>query len=44
MRMIADTRSQGFKIIPICPYVQAQYKWHPEWVDVMTTGPPSGKL
>jgi predicted GNAT family acetyltransferase len=24
----------GFKIIPICPYVQAQYKRHPEWTDI----------
>jgi predicted GNAT family acetyltransferase len=34
--MIADARSNGFMIIPICPYVKAQYKKHPEWRDVMT--------
>lgn len=34
--MIADARSHGFKIIPICPYVKAQYKKHPDWRDVMT--------
>src|SRR5262245_46186251 len=28
--MISDARANGFKIIPICPYVQAQYKRHPE--------------
>ncbi len=37
--MIADARTNGFKIIPICPYVKAQYKKHPEWQDVMTVGP-----
>jgi len=39
--MIADARANGFKIIPICPYVQAQYRKHPEWADVMTTSPSS---
>lgn len=34
--MIADARREGFKIIPICPYVKAQYRKHPEWSDVMT--------
>jgi predicted GNAT family acetyltransferase len=33
--MIADARVNGFKIMPICPYVQAQYRRHPEWSDVM---------
>lgn len=36
--MIADARANGFKIIPICPYVKAQYRKHPEWADVFTTG------
>jgi len=35
--MISDARANGFKIIPICPYVQAQYKRHPEWTDVRAT-------
>jgi uncharacterized protein len=33
--MISDARANGFKIIPSCPYVQARYKRHPEWADVM---------
>lgn len=33
--LIADARSTGFKIIPTCPYVLAQFKKHPEWQDVM---------
>jgi len=34
-RLIADARSEGFKIIPLCPYVKSQYLRHPEWADVM---------
>jgi predicted GNAT family acetyltransferase len=34
--MIADARANHFKIIPLCPYVLAQYKKHPEWRDFMT--------
>ena len=36
-RLIADARAEGFKIIPLCPYVRAQYERHPEWADVMQT-------
>ena len=35
--MIGDARASGFKIIPICPYVLAQCRKHPEWSDVMTS-------
>jgi len=38
--MIADARANGFRIEPVCPYVLAQYRKHPEWRDVMTK-PPS---
>ena len=34
-RLIADARSEGFKIIPLCPYVLAQYRRHPDWRDAM---------
>jgi predicted GNAT family acetyltransferase len=34
-RLIADARRERFKIVPLCPYVRAQYKRHPEWSDVM---------
>lgn len=34
-RLIADARSEGLKIIPLCPFVKAQYGRHPEWSDVM---------
>ena len=34
-RLIADARKDGFTIVPLCPYVKAQYERHPEWADVM---------
>ncbi|ALA18039.1 MULTISPECIES: GNAT family N-acetyltransferase [unclassified Chelatococcus] len=39
LHMIDDARRHGFRIRPICPYVRAQYRKHPEWADVMTTDP-----
>ena len=38
-RLIADARAQGFKIIPLCPYVRAQYARHPQWRDVIAGEP-----
>ena len=35
-RLIADARKEGFKIIPLCPYIRARYKKYPEWSDIMT--------
>jgi uncharacterized protein len=35
--MIGDARANGFKITPLCPYVLAQYRKHPERSDVMTS-------
>ncbi|MDE2577177.1 MAG: N-acetyltransferase [Hyphomicrobiales bacterium] len=37
--MIADARRNGFRIIPNCPYVRAQYAKNPDWRDVMTVAP-----
>ena len=37
--MIGDARASGFKIVPVCPYVSAQYRKHPEWSDVMVREP-----
>jgi uncharacterized protein len=34
-RLIADARAEGFKIIPLCPFVRAQVQRHPEWADVI---------
>ena len=33
--MVADARVNGFKIVPVCPYVLAQAKKRPEWSDVI---------
>jgi predicted GNAT family acetyltransferase len=41
--MVADARANGFKIIPICPYVQAQYKRNPEWSDVFAPLPDAAR-
>ncbi len=32
--LIADAREQGFKIDPVCSYVAAQFKRHPEWAEL----------
>ena len=32
--LVADSRANGRRIIPLCPYVKAQYSKHPEWKDV----------
>ena len=34
-RLVADAREEGFSIVPLCPFVKAQYQRHPEWSDVM---------
>jgi predicted GNAT family acetyltransferase len=33
-RLVADARSEGFTIVPLCPFIRAQSQRHPEWVDV----------
>jgi predicted GNAT family acetyltransferase len=37
--MLDDARSTGFRIVPLCPFVFAQYARHPEWADLFTTKP-----
>lgn len=32
---IADARQKGFKIRPVCPYVEVQFRRHPEWSDLL---------
>ena len=34
-RLIEDARKEGFKIIPLCPFVKAQFARNPDWSDVM---------
>ncbi|MBU6266438.1 MAG: N-acetyltransferase [Sphingomonadales bacterium] len=33
--LIADARAQGFKVIPTCSYVAAQFKRHADWADLL---------
>ncbi|MFC3205934.1 GNAT family N-acetyltransferase [Aquamicrobium soli] len=37
--MVEDARKNGLRIMPVCPYVRAQYRKHPDWQDVMTVKP-----
>jgi predicted GNAT family acetyltransferase len=32
--MIEDARSEGFKIDPVCSYVEAAFRRHPEWAEL----------
>jgi predicted GNAT family acetyltransferase len=34
--MVEDVRARGVKVIPLCPFVNAQARRHPEWADVFT--------
>ncbi|TIW42998.1 MAG: N-acetyltransferase, partial [Mesorhizobium sp.] len=32
---VEDARAAGKKIIPLCPFANAQFRRHPEWADVL---------
>ena len=34
-RAVADARASAKKIIPLCPFANAQFRKHPEWADVL---------
>ena len=34
-RMVADMRSEGMRVIALCPFVKAQAQRHPDWADVI---------
>ena len=34
--LIADARAKEYKIVPLCPYVNAQHAKHPEWSDLFS--------
>ena len=36
-RLEEDARAEGVKIVPLCPYVNAMRRRHPEWADVFNT-------
>ena len=31
--LVADARENGYRIVPLCPYVNAQRRKHPEWAE-----------
>jgi len=33
--LVADAREQGFRIVPRCSFVAAQFRRHPEWADLL---------
>ncbi|MXQ08749.1 N-acetyltransferase [Alphaproteobacteria bacterium GH1-50] len=34
--LVADARANGFKIVPLCPFVNAERRKHPDWADVFS--------
>lgn len=32
-RLVETARAEGFRVMPLCPFVNAQAKRHPEWAD-----------
>ena len=36
MRLVEDARAEGFRIMPLCPFVNAERKRHPDWADAFS--------
>ncbi len=36
LHLIEDAKSKGYKIVPLCPYVNAQRAKHPDWADLFS--------
>lgn len=36
-RLVSDARAEGVRIVPLCPFVNAMRKRHPDWADVFQT-------
>ena len=32
--LLEDARAEGFRIVPLCPFVNAQRRKHPEWAEL----------
>ena len=37
--LVADAKEEGFTIVPQCSYVDAQFRRHPEWSDLLADTP-----
>lgn len=37
--LLADAEAEGLRVLPLCPYVFAQYARHPRWRDRFVTAP-----
>ncbi len=35
--LVEEARHGGYQVLPLCPFVKAQSKRHPEWSDVIAT-------
>ena len=35
-RIVEDAKAEGFKIGPLCPFVNAERRNHPEWADAFS--------
>ncbi len=35
-RLVSDARAEGFRIMPLCPFVNGWRARHPEWADVFS--------
>jgi uncharacterized protein len=36
--LVSDAKAEGFRIVPQCSYVAAQFKRHPEWAHLLAAG------
>lgn len=36
-QLVTDARAEGFKIVPLCSFIDAQRRKHPDWADVFTS-------
>ena len=36
--MVDDARTQGFRIVPLCSYVDAAFRRHPQWAELRAGG------
>jgi len=37
--LVADAKTEGFTIVPQCSYVEAQFRRHPEWSELLAPAP-----